>query len=239
MTDAAAVVAPQTIIIAAPPATFVERVEYAVATAKSYVRAVTCQEMREALSVDLQLNKALQKEIEDERTKITKPINEGLRNTNTLFKRMSTPLEDAEAEMKAEASRWDRSQERIRIAAAAEAARVADVERKRLESEAAKQRDAGNAETAHAIAEAARFVAPIPVPAAPKIAGESTREHWHAEIVDIIALARAVGAGEVSPECIEPNMPVLNAQARSLKKTMSIPGVIAKSDDIIAATAKR
>lgn len=232
-----AVAAPKTIVIGSPSADLEDQVSNAVAAADSYVGAVTCQEMREALAEDLKANKLLQKTVETERTTITGPINEGLRATNAFFRRFSEPLERAEVAMKREALKWDQEQERVRQAKAAEAARKADEEKKRLEAQAAEQAKAGNKETAHAIQQAALFVAPVPVAAAPKIAGETHQERWHAEVDDIRALARAVADGTVPTAYIEAVMPALNAQARALKSEMAIPGVRAVCERVLATRA--
>jgi hypothetical protein len=226
-----------TIVVGTPPEALNTQVAIMVDLAESY--QVTCPELREALGLDLQRNKSLQATIEGERVKITKPLNEALRNVNALFKKLLGPLESAEARMKREALRWDDEQARIKREAQEAAARKADDERRRLEAEAAKQKKAGNVETAHAIASAAQMIAPIPVEAPPivKVAGESTRELWHAEIDDLRELCRAIGAGEVSTENVLPNMPTLNSQARSLKGTMRIPGVRAVSEKVLGTRA--
>lgn len=78
------------------------------------------------------------------------------------------------------------------------------------------------------------FVASAPVPIAPvkvqkevpKLKGGPVyREVWSAEVTDIKALCRAVGAGTVSTEYVTANMPVLNRMATALKGTMNVPGV--------------
>lgn len=58
---------------------------------------------------------------------------------------------------------------------------------------------------------------------------------WHAEVVDLLALAAAVAEGTVPASFLTPNMPDLNAAARLHKQALSIPGVRAVSDEGIAA----
>lgn len=65
----------------------------------------------------------------------------------------------------------------------------------------------------------------VAVPPAPKLEGSSIREVWSAEVVDLMELVRAVVAGKVPLAAVEPNMKVLNAQAKSLKGQMDYPGV--------------
>lgn len=227
-----------TITVASPPEELEQRVTAAVALGNSYA-AVASPEAREVLGLDLQANKALQNTVEGERVKITKPINEGLRAVNALFKKMSMPLEEAERKMKQAAITWDQEQARIQREAEAAAARKADEEKRRLAQLAEAERVKGNAETAHAITEAAQMVAPVPVlaPARVKVAGESTAELWHAQVDDLRELCRAIGAGEVSTENVLPNMPTLNSQARSLKSTLRIPGVRAVSEKTLRTRA--
>ena len=226
-----------TIVVGSPPATLQGDVAAMAALASSYV--VNCPEAREAIGLDLQRNKSLQKTVEGERVKITKPINDGLRAVNELFKKLSGPLEAAEAMMKSAALGWDNEQRRIKHEAEAEAARKADEERKRLAAIEARERAAGNAEAAQVIKEAAEMVAPVPVVMPPpvKVAGEATRELWHAVVDDLDALCLAVGTGKVSRENVLPNMPTLNSQARSLKGTLSIPGVRAVCEQVLATRA--
>lgn len=50
------------------------------------------------------------------------------------------------------------------------------------------------------------------------------RTIYSAEVVDIVALARAVVEGLVSPELILPNQPALNALASSAHEIFSVPG---------------
>jgi hypothetical protein len=238
MNDTAVAVAPErTLVIGAPPEELSRDVTSAAAIAASYTNAVTRQEMREALSEDLKYNKGLQATVEAWRQKIVGPMNEALRNTNAFFKKLSGPLELAERVMKTEALRWDSEQDRKRRAAEAEAARLADEERRRLAAKAVVAKEAGDVETAHALASAAAVVAPAPIAAAPKIAGEVTRETWHAEVDDLAALARAVADGLVPSANILPNMPVLNKQAVALKGALSIPGVRAASDRNLSSRA--
>ena len=143
-----------------------------------------------------------------------------------------------EAERKAEEERL-RKIELDKIEAEARA------EEERLLEAAAAAEKAGNTEkaeelTAQAIETTERaqqetsFVASAPLATAPVkvqkgvpkiVGGPVFREVWSAEVMDIKALCRAVGAGTVSSEYVTANMPVLNRMATALKGTMSVPGV--------------
>jgi hypothetical protein len=205
--------------------------------AQSY--RIDCPEMRAAASEDLRQVKTLAAKLEQQRKEITAPLDTAKKRVMDLFRKPGEFLEQAETALKRACRVWDDEQDRKRREAEAAAARAADEERKRLRAEAAKAHEAGNVDTAHAITQAVQMVAPTPIAMAPapKIAGESTRELWRAEVDDIVALARAVADGIASPECILPNMPTLNSQARALKTTFNIPGVRAVVEKVLASRA--
>lgn len=71
------------------------------------------------------------------------------------------------------------------------------------------------------------FVPPIPVPPAPKAEGLSFKDHYRAEVEDMMKLVRAIAAGQgvATVALIEPNQTALDALARTLKEEMSVPGV--------------
>lgn len=234
----------ESIVVADPPAELRESVENAVAVAATYGQ-ITCAEQRAAVGNDLKVNKRLQAAVEEERLKIAKPLTEASRAVNALFKKMSTPLEAAELAMKRAAIRWDEEIDRQKMRAYREAARKADEEKARLANEAAAQRTAGNIETAHAIEQAAQFVAPVPVavPEAIKVDGESTREVWRAVVFDSLALCRAIGDRQVGlsvAETIEIEeffAKLFGPRARALHDALSIPGVRAVYERVIATRA--
>jgi hypothetical protein len=130
---------------------------------------------------------------------------------------------------------------------------LAEEERKRqaLEAElrAKAAREAEEAQIREAIAleaagapEAADAVLDLPpepvavfvAPSVPKIAGQSVSERWHAEVVDLLALVKAVAEGRAAITFLEPNMPALNKQAQSLKRAMNLPGVKAVPETTIS-----
>ena len=81
----------------------------------------------------------------------------------------------------------------------------------------------------------------IPPPPTPKVEleGATVKTYWQAEVTDLRALCRAVADGKAAIACVEPNMTVLNAQARTLKKEMAIPGVRAVPTSSLSSTGKR
>jgi rRNA processing protein Gar1 len=88
-------------------------------------------------------------------------------------------------------------------------------------------------------------VAVMPPPAAPTAAmragtgtGMSYLDTWRAEVVSIRDLCRAIADGKAPEDLVEPNMGRLNAIARALKGTMSVPGVQAKKDTGLRASGR-
>ena len=227
----------ETVVIHEPRADLIEGAATMLAVAKAY--RIDCPEMREAAGEDLQRVKRLARDLEAERKSLTKPLDDVKTRIMDLFRKPAQFLADAETALKRACLAYDGEQERKRLAAAAEAARLAEQERKRLAEVAAKELAAGNVETAQTIAATAELVAPLPVAehAPIKVAGEQHREVWRAEVEDMVALAKAVVDGKAPPECLLPNMPVLHNQARAFKRALAIPGVRAVCERILAARA--
>ncbi len=122
---------------------------------------------------------------------------------------------------------WDDEQERIRQEAQAKAEAAA---RKAAEdaalAHAANLEKNGDKAAAEAVIAAPVVAAPVFVlKATPGGYGQFTRKTWKAEVVDIMALVKAVAAGQAPIQAIEPNATFLNQQARSLKGALTYPGV--------------
>lgn len=79
------------------------------------------------------------------------------------------------------------------------------------------------------------YAAPVvTAPAAPRVAGVSSRETWRAEVTDLAALVRAVAGGQVPITALEANMVFLGQQARSLKSLLAYPGVRAVAERTVS-----
>lgn len=129
----------------------------------------------------------------------------------------------------------------------AEQARIAKEEERRLSELAKKQEDearlleaieaeeAGDADSAKRIMEEKP---PAPIvrvqPEVPKVQGLSYRTTYHAEVIDLRALVKAVAAGDVPLLAVMASDVFLNQQARSLKASLSYPGVRVVEDRTIA-----
>jgi hypothetical protein len=121
---------------------------------------------------------------------------------------------------------WSDEQERIRREAQAKA----EAEARRMAEEAALARAvaleaSGNKKEAEAVMEAPVVADPVYVEnVTPTGFGQFTRKTWSAEVVDIMALVKAVANGKAPIKAIEPNMTVLNQMARSMKETFAVEG---------------
>jgi len=78
---------------------------------------------------------------------------------------------------------------------------------------------------------------PRPVAPTPKVEGVSFRDAFHAEVYDLLALVKAVAAGQAPLALLHVNTTALNGLARSLKGALVIPGVKVVSDRVAAVRA--
>jgi hypothetical protein len=129
--------------------------------------------------------------IEDARTRVTKPLNEALRQVNAQAKDASAPLQTAENQIKRAMIAYSDEQERLRREEQDRAEAAARKERERLEAQARKAEASGKVEKAVALEQrAASVVAPVIQREAPKVAGVVTREVWKFSIIDAAAVPR-------------------------------------------------
>jgi uncharacterized protein YhaN len=175
------------------------------------------------------------KEVKDTFDPICEAANKAHKAATAKRAKFLDPLQDAYRSVKGLMSAWDAEQERLRQE---EQRRLEEIARKEAEERAildaiaaeeeAKRNGATQEEAeeeAAAIIEQPVYVPPVVVPkAVPKVQGVSFRELWSCECFDVRALCKGVAEGRVSPECVLPNMPVLNQLATGLKATMNVPG---------------
>lgn len=135
------------------------------------------------------------KEIEDERTRIVKPFNEGVKAINARFKAMTAPLEDAETSLKGKMLTFQKEEERR---AREEEARIAKAQQEAIEKSRKEQEEAaasgGDDIRSMPIPEAPiAIVAPIHKPTTYGQTGavSTVKKTWAFEVVDIKALAAA------------------------------------------------
>lgn len=135
--------------------------------------------------------KGMLNQIENARTRITKPINESLREVNKQAKEASAPLETAEQQIKRAMIGYTTEQDRLRREEQRKADENARKEQERLNAQAAKAAAAGKVEKAEQLQErAATVVAPVIQREAPKVSGVSMRTAWLFEVTDPAAVPR-------------------------------------------------
>lgn len=143
-------------------------------------------------------------------------------------KRLAEPIEALKKAASKKMTAWYQA-EQARIA---EERRVAE-ERARKEAEEKRLREAealiqaGMNEAASVALDAPLDVTEfIKAPEFPTAAaGVSYRANWKVEVVDFMALIKAVSAGQLPTTVLLPNMPTLNQMAKAYRNTQEIPGV--------------
>lgn len=201
-----------------------QTVDHLVTLADSY--AVTTVAAYEAGADDLKQIKAAQKRLEELRTGMTGPLNASLKRINDFFRAPAQKLQNAEGKIKRALMAFSQEQERIRREAQAKAEAETRREQERLAKLAAKAEAAGKLEKAELLEQrAATVVAPIVQMEQPKVAGLSTREAWHAECTDLMALVKAIAEGKAPLSLVIANDKLIGQQARALKHDFTVPGI--------------
>lgn len=162
--------------------------------------------------------------------KVFKPAREAAhkawKTITELLASFTDPLKEAKETCATKAKVWRREEEarrqREQAAAQALAQKKADEE---LLRHSVRLEEAGQPALAEEVLLAP--VAPVVVPAAPIAApvGTSYRENWQMEVTNFAALVKAVAAGELDLDVLQPNSKVLLARAKALKGAMKYPGV--------------
>jgi len=172
------------------------------------------------------IKKALS-DIEEARTRITRPMNESLRETNAQAKAAAAPFLTDESTIKQAMLAYAREQDRLRIAEQRRLNKIADDERKRLQEIADRASAKGQEGKAEQFQErAAQVVAPIAEATAPKVAGISIPKVWTWELVDAALIPR---------EFLTVNEVMIGKVVRALKGETRIPGVRVFEQDQIRA----
>lgn len=201
------------------------QVDSAVATADSYT--IDSVEVLTLANDDLREIAGAVKQMDDLRTTFVKPLNDEVKFINDTFRPFIDGLKQARSILepkiitfqRAEAARVAEEQRRANEAAAAE--------RRKMEEEARAAQASGDEETAVALTTAAEvMVAPVVQSNVPtKGTGTSARSTWSAEVEDLLKLVQFVAANPQFIGLLQANATALNAQAKSLKASMQIPGV--------------
>jgi hypothetical protein len=80
---------------------------------------------------------------------------------------------------------------------------------------------------------------PVVLAAVPKSTSYSARELWSAEVTDLEALVKYVATRPELSNLLQPNMPAINALARSMRSALRIPGIQVQNSTNIAKTTLR
>jgi hypothetical protein len=221
--------------------------------AKTYV--ITSPEMAEMAAEDLKAIAVKKKQIDELRKSKTRPLDELKKQFMDAFSPALKLLDDADNVLRNAVITF-RAEENRKLEAERkkqqEALRIAQEEshRKALEAqqEAEKAAIAGDettaialrqqAETQAAIAEAVAFAPPVVVEQT-KLSGIGSTKVWKAEVIDLMALVKAVAAGQASIELIQANTSEINKRAKALKQNFSAPGVRVYAEDGLTVRGSR
>jgi len=228
---------PESIVIARPDPVLIQSAEQFLALARGSYGAITSIDLCEAAGEALKSIKARQKQLEDVRTGITKPLLDAQRAVNNLFRGPQEILAEAERIIKGGILAFQEIEERKRREAEALAAEALRREREKLEAQAARAEASGRIEKAEALRETA---AATPermeiAPTAPRIAGLASRSTWRAEVIDKSALVAYVASHPEWLNLLDPNLTALNGLARSQKSALAIPGIKALEEKQLSA----
>lgn len=167
------------------------------------------------------------KALEDRRKSITAPLDEAKKSIMDLFRVPINALTEARGITDTLCIAYDDEQEQKRRAEQARLEREAEKKRQEAEKKAAEARAAGNEAKAEKYEEkAAEVVAPVLASTAQKVEGVTYRTLWRTEVVDFKALP---------DEYKLPNQSALDKVAMATKGVIRIPGVVFKSEKIVAS----
>lgn len=172
--------------------------------------------------------KSLSKQVDDQRKKITQPLDQAKKQVMDLFRPFTDSLGSAESSLKRRMIAWKSEQDRIAREAERKAEEKARRERERLEAEAAKAEEKGRSGRADILRDraASTVAAPVIRSEAPKVTGIATRKVWRFRIVD---------AAKVPDQYKVIDEKKIGGVVRALKGDTSIPGVEVWEEDSMAA----
>lgn len=180
--------------------------------------------------------KEMSKRLDEKRKEITSPLDVAKKAVMDLFRSPSERLALAESNLKNKMLEYQNEQDRIRREAEEKLRLEAEKKQRELEERAKKAEENGKVGKAEELRDkAAMTIAPTIAPTVQKVEGVSTREVWSAEVVDVMALVKAVAEGKAPLNFLQVNTTVLNAQARATKDSLSFPGVKFISTKVLAS----
>lgn len=175
------------------------------------------------------------KELDDERKKITKPLDDAKKAVMNLFKPPIELLEKAEAKIKGLMLTYSEEQEKKareeQRKLQEQAEKEAEKQKKALEAKIARAEASGKADKVEQLKEQAENIVvpdvPVISPTIETPSGVSYRTKWSAEVIDFKALP---------DEYKIANQQALDKVAQATKGAISIPGVKMKSEKIVASS---
>lgn len=212
--------------------------ERVLAIARSIV--VDSNEMAEIAAAELVTIKGRAKELDEERKRITKPMDDAKKAVMDVYKPAIEKLNQAEAALKSTITTYQNEQRRLADLAAAEEARKAREEAEKLRAKAEKMEAKGKAEDAEALRNVADMTvaAPRAVAAPSKLAGVSTRKVWKANVIDRAAAIKALADNPAYQHLLTIDESALNKLAAAMKSpNCPIAGVVFYEDSVISARA--
>lgn len=170
------------------------------------------------------------KRLEDMRTRITKPINDGLKGINNLFRTPGDTLANAERLIKSKLGAYQTEQERLARIEQDRVNAIAQKEQDRLNELARRAAEAGRMGAAEKHQErAAAVVAPVVQREAPKVAGVAMRDAWKWALENIDLVPR---------EYLMLDESKVNRYVTAMKADAKIAGVRVYSEKQIAAGSR-
>jgi hypothetical protein len=114
---------------------------------------------------------------------------------------------------------------------------IAQLDAAAVEDEARAAEAAGDLQRADELRGSTRAVPAVIAVASevPKVEGIAYREVWSAKVTNLAALVHAAATHEAYVALLKPNTAALDAQARSLRERLRIPGVEAVCTKVVAA----
>jgi len=186
---------------------------------------------------DLRQVKAYQRQIDDLRKSITRPMDDRKKSVMAYFSGPIDFLDQAEGALKHAISSYRHHvAEEARKLAAAEAKRI-EQQAKREAKRAEKKGETEEAEVIldHADTEVSLTLAAVETRAAPEVKGIGSRKKYSVVVTDKMAFINAVATGSIPDRYVDLNMTELNKLARALKTDLRYPGIVVKTEDIVTA----
>ena len=154
-----------------------------------------------------------------------------------------TPIAEAERILKSGIGAYDMGQRRIREAEERKSREEAERASLEMQEQVIEEMESSgaSAEEIQAVIETPMVVARPVVRETPKVSGVSTMITWRTRLVNRKAFLQALAAGhpQTSDAMVEVKMGALDSMARSLKGSLSIPGVEVYTESNVRAGGRR